>query len=96
MDVDSQKFLLWLVQGMLGVFCTLIAYGYKDMKTKQEATQTELTNYKLHVAEHYTTRDDLKEAVTSINKSFENFSDKLDVRLDRLENKLDRKVDKVL
>lgn len=95
MDADFQKFVFWLLQGMVGIFCTLIAFGYKDMKSKQEATQKELTQYKLHVAEHYTTRDDLKEAVTSINKSFENFSDKLDIRLDRIESKLDRKQDKL-
>jgi hypothetical protein len=48
----------------------------------------------VHVAETYSTSAELKDAVESINKAFESYSSKLDVRLDRIEMKIDNKADK--
>jgi hypothetical protein len=93
MTVDMTA-LLYVFQALLGAFGAVIWSNYNDVKKKAEKVSTDLATYQVLVAEKYTTTSEMKEALDSINRYLENFSTKLDVRLDRLELKLDRKVDK--
>jgi methylthioribose-1-phosphate isomerase len=86
--------LIWPLQALIGAFCAVIWANYLDVKKTADRAIKELGEYRVHVAETYSTSAELKDAVESINKAFESYSSKLDVRLDRIEMKIDNKADK--
>ncbi|MEL6237023.1 MAG: hypothetical protein AAFO57_00140 [Pseudomonadota bacterium] len=69
--------------------------GQMDQKLREhdEALQRrsdELSAYKLHVAEHYVTTNELSKAIDALNETIKAVFQ----RFDRLESKLDNKADK--
>lgn len=58
--------------------------------TAHQAHMKALADYKLHVAETYTTHSALEKAIDAINRSI----DAVFAKLDRIEEKLDKKADK--
>ena len=62
-----------------------------DSQGKQlKAIESELSSYKLHVAETYVTSNELSKAIDSFNRAI----DAVFGKLDRIEDKLDKKADK--
>lgn len=89
-----QEIFIWALNGVTGMFVILLWSWMKDIKAKADKATEDLAAYKIEVAEKYTTGEELREAVNSLNRAFESYSTKLDTRLDRIEAKLDRKADK--
>ena len=46
---------------------SLLAYFYKDLKTKMEADQADLAAYKTHIAVNFVTAAQLKGSIDSLN-----------------------------
>lgn len=86
--MDFASIMVWAVQGVLGMLVVLIWTNHRDVKAKADKASEDLANYKLFVAEKYTTGEELREAVAAINRSFDQYSTKLDARLDRLEERI--------
>jgi hypothetical protein len=86
--------LLWVLQALIGGFCAVLWMLFNETRKRADKANEDLSQYKIFVAERYTTAEELKQAVDSINKAFESYASKLDIRLDRIEAKLDRKADK--
>lgn len=82
--------LLGIVQGLLTILCGIIAWAHIDVKKKTENLEKDLSAYKLMVAEKYVSSDELKDAIAGLNKSFENYSNKWDHRMDKLEDKIEK------
>lgn len=80
--------------GMLSFFMKAVISDFKSRHDAHEkAVQDQrdrLHEFRLHVAETYTTKDELSRAVESLERSFKVVFEKLD----RIEDKLDRKADK--
>lgn len=81
------------VQALLGALCAVLWSALTETKKKAEKVESDLASYKIHVAEHYSTSEELKDALRDINKAFEAYGTKLDVRLDRLEERLNKMID---
>lgn len=81
------------IQALLGALCAVLWANLTETKKKAERVETELAQYKVHVAETYASSMELKEALKDINKAFEAYGTKLDIRLDRLEARLNKMID---
>lgn len=92
--MDTTNVLLMALQALVGAFCVVLWNILNNVRTKADKTAEDLAAYRVHVAETYASSAELREALAAINRSFEAYSSKLDARLDRIEGKLDRKVDK--
>lgn len=86
--MDFASILIWVVQGLVAMFVTLLWTNHRDVKSKADKAADDLAAFKLFAAEKYTTGEELREAVAAINRAFDSYSTKLDVRLDRLEERL--------
>lgn len=64
-----------------------------ETKKKAEKVDAELAAYKVHVAETYASSTELKEALRDINKTFEAYGTKLDQRLDRIDERLNKMIE---
>ena len=62
----------------------------KSLGASDKRHSDELSAYKLHVAEHYVTTNELTKAIESLNDTIK----AIFVRFDRLDSKLDSKADK--
>ena len=62
----------------------------KALAENSSASEKALAEYKLHVAETFTTKNDLSEVIKSFNRSV----DAIFAKLDKIEGKLDMKADK--
>lgn len=78
----------YILQGLCVIVATILWANFKDVKAKADKANNDLAEYKLIVAEKYTTGEELREAVAAINRSFDQYSTKLDARLDRLEERI--------
>lgn len=80
--------------GVLSYFLKSVIADFKSRHDAHEKAAQEqrdrLHEFRLHVAETYTTKDELSRAVESLERSFKAVFEKLD----RIEDKLDRKADK--
>jgi hypothetical protein len=70
-------------------------------KSAADALKTDLANYKLYVAEHYVTQNDLTKAISSLERSIERLIDTVDKNSQEtrdsfgaLYERLDKKADK--
>lgn len=68
--------------------------SFLDVKRKAEQASIDLATYKITVAEKYASAAELRESLQAINRFLEGLGNKLDARLERIEDKLDQKVDK--
>lgn len=89
--------LIWVLQFLLGGFGVVLWSMFrdtkKDLSTLQSEVDTnkqELQNYKLHVAEKYVTSTSLEKALETVIDSIK----AMFVKLDKIEEKLDKKADK--
>lgn len=81
------------VQALLGALCAVLWANLTETKKKAERVDAELAQYKVHVAEHYASSTELKEALRDINKAFEAYSTKLETRFDRIEERLNKMIE---
>lgn len=86
--------LIWLVQILLGGFSAVLWANFKEAKATAISTAAELAAYKILIAEKYSTKTELKDALNQVTFAFEKYSEKLDTRLERIEGKIDLKMDK--
>jgi septal ring factor EnvC (AmiA/AmiB activator) len=90
MDSDLQRVLLLAVQALLSCLCGVLWFNFRDAKAKADSTARELADHKLHTAITYVTHSDLAKAIDSFNRSV----DAIFAKLERIEDKLDNKMDK--
>jgi hypothetical protein len=85
--MDEMKLLagaLALLNLMAIAFTKVLWSNFQEAKRQGERTARELAEFKLHCSESYSTKDDLAKAFDAVL-----------VKLDRIEDKLDKKQDKV-
>ncbi len=92
--MDATNVLLMALNGIVGAFCVVLWTILNNIRTKADKTADDFAAYKVHVAETYASSTELREALAVINRSFENYSNKLDTQLARIEQKIDKKADK--
>lgn len=87
---------------------TVLWFLYKSVrddaraaKAQAEAIRGELANYKLYVAEHYVTQNDLTKAVSDLNKTIDRLIEAVNQSsretrdsIGKLQDRLDEKADK--
>jgi phage-related minor tail protein len=81
------------VQALLGALCAVLWFTLTETKKKAEKVEGDLASYKIHVAETYSTSEELKDALRDINKTFEAYGTKLDARLDRIDERLNKMIE---
>jgi hypothetical protein len=90
MDAEFQRFTIWFIQALGGGFCMILWMNFRDLKAVAEATKSELSDYKLHVAENFVTQNDLGRSLDTLTKAI----DAVFRKLDKIDEKLDSKQDK--
>lgn len=81
------------IQALLGALCAVLWANLTETKKKAEKVDAELSQFKVHVAETYASSIELKEALRDINKAFEAYGTKLDLRLDRIDERLNKMIE---
>lgn len=88
MDVESLR----LVAELVGVpIFGLIAWTLKKAISDLREMEKALADFKLHVAEHYVTQNGLEKVIEQFTRS----NEAIMRQLERMDNKLDGKADKV-
>lgn len=59
-----------------------------------EKNSVDFSAYKVVIAEKYSTKSELKDVLSQVTIAFEKYGEKLDTRLERIEGKIDLKMDK--
>jgi hypothetical protein len=82
---------IWhVVEGLIGLIMIVVWWNFKELKKQVDGIQDDQARYKLHVAEHYVTQNDLSKAIDALSRAI----DAIFKKLDRIEDKLDLKADK--
>ncbi len=71
-------------------FAKVLHSNFHEVKERGETTARELAEFKLHCSETYSTKDDLTKAIEQFSRSI----DAVFQKLERIEDKLDKKQDK--
>lgn len=88
--MDANAIIFWAIQALLAGFGAVLWVSFRDVKATGEANAKALADHKLHAAETYVTKSDLSKAIDAFNRSI----DAVFMKLDRIEGKLDNKMDK--
>lgn len=86
--MDTTNILLMVLQGLTSAFCVVLWSILNNIRAKADKTADDLSSYKLLVAERYTSKTELKDSVEAINQAFERHATRIDIRLDRLEERI--------
>jgi predicted nucleic acid-binding Zn-ribbon protein len=92
--VEVLKYALGLIQLLMSAWCW---HMYNEIGKAKEATsklEKELSDHKLHTSETYMTKTELSRAFDAIARSIEVLGQSMEARFERLDQKLDRKVDR--
>jgi hypothetical protein len=81
------------IQALLGALCVVLWFLLTETKKKADKVENDLAVYKVHVAETYASSAELKDALRDINKAFEAYGTKLDARLDRIDERLNKMIE---
>ena len=87
MEIEALKYVLGLLQLIVTGWCYVM---YTDIKTAKE----DIAAHRLHIAEHYSTKNELTRVFDTVVKNQENLLVAMNTRFDKVENKLDSKADK--
>lgn len=91
MDAENIRTLLQVAEFILGGFCYVLWRNFETTKKKLDDTTKEFQDFKLHASETYSTKNDLSKAIEQFSRSI----DAVFLKLERIEDKLDSKQDKV-
>lgn len=89
--MDNMEMLRLIIEFLATPFAIVLWWNFRTLKTQAEQTREELAAYKLHAAETYSTKNDLSKAIEQFSRSI----DAVFAKLERIEDKLDLKADKV-
>lgn len=95
----NMELLVWVLQALLGAFGAVLWSLYGDIKCKHEELEDEffkfraesakeLADYKTDSAARFLTREEMEKMVGSIRQTLDRNADKLEARLDRLEERI--------
>ena len=86
-DFDSAR---WVIELLLLAGATVMWFLVRKLIADLAALEKQVSDHKLHVAENFSTKTDLAKAIEAFNRSIE----AVIAKLDRIEDKLDKKADK--
>ena len=62
---------LWAVQLLVGVLLAVLAWNFRKVEAKADATEKEFAAFRTRVAETYVSDNDLTRALSSINQNIQ-------------------------
>jgi hypothetical protein len=87
MEMEAVKYLLGLLQVLVTAWCWVM---YTDIKSAKE----DIATHRLHIAENYTTKSESTRAFDTLSKNLESLLMVMNQRFDKMDSKLDSKMDK--
>ena len=87
MEIEALKYVLGLLQVIVTGWCYVM---YTDIKTAKE----DIASHRLHIAENYTTKIESTRIFDTVIKNQENLLSAMNTRFDKVDLKLDSKMDK--
>jgi len=87
MELEALKYVLGLLQLVVTGWCVVM---YNDLKSCKQ----DLAAHRLHMAENYTTKSESTRAYDSLSRSLEALMATVNSRFDKIDSKLDQKMDK--
>lgn len=95
----NMELLVWVLQAVLGAFGAVLWSVFNDLKKKHDDLEDEfykckheaakeLADYKADSAAKFLTREEMEKMVGSIRQTLDRNADKLEARLDRLEERI--------
>ncbi len=96
-----ENFLMWIGGIVISLGAALTGWVFKmvfdaikDQREDHNVLVKSLSDHKLHAAENFATKTDVKELTDKVIEKLEKMEEKSDRFHDRIEEKIDRKADK--
>jgi hypothetical protein len=94
LETEVLKWVLGIAQILIIALCTIQWGEVKKAKADAIDAQRDLASHKLHTAETYMTKSDATRAFDTLSRTLESLGATMNNRFDRMENRLDSKMDK--
>jgi len=83
----------WRIEGRINSAADVASMTALAAKTKAEIASDSLQAYKLHVAETYTSKDDVNREFEAVSKTITEVGERMEKRLDGINERLDRVIE---
>lgn len=94
MEMEVLKYVLGILQLLVGAWCWHLYSQQTEAKLDREKMNAELSSHKLHTAETYMTKSESTRAFDTLSRTLESLLATMNQRFDRMDSKLDSKMDK--
>lgn len=94
MEMEVLKYVVGLLQLLVSAWCYHLYSQQKEGKAERERLTNDLSAHKLHTAETFVTKSEASRAFDTLSRSIESLLATLNSRFDRMDSKLDSKMDK--
>ncbi len=94
MEMEILKYVLGILQLLIAAWCAVLYSDLKAAKVNNDTLSGALSAHKLHTAETYMTKSESTRAFDALTRNIETLMSTMNSRFDRMDQKLDSKMDK--
>lgn len=94
MEMEALKWVLGILQVLVSAWCYVMYSDLKAAKKDNDKLAGHLSEHKLHTAETYMTKSESTRAFDALTRNIESLLATMNARFDRMDSKLDSKMDK--
>lgn len=94
LEFEALKYVAGLLQVMVSAWCWVLYTDLKAAKAANELVSKDLASHRLHTAETYMTKSESTRAYDSLSKNLDSLLVTMNSRFDKMDSKLDSKMDK--
>lgn len=93
-EMEVLKWVLGILQLLISAWCWVLYSDVKSAKDADEKLSASIAAHKLHTAETYMTKSDSTRAFDTLSRNIESLLVTMNSRFDKMDSKLDSKMDK--
>lgn len=94
MEMEALKWVMGIVQVLVSAWCVVLWSEIKSSKKANDENAVALSAHKLHTAETFMTKSESTRAFDTLSRNIESLLSTMNNRFDRMDSKLDSKMDK--
>lgn len=94
MEMDALKWVLGILQVVVTAWCVHMYNGLNKANESGDKLARELADHKLHTSETFVTKSESTRAFDTLSRTLESLIATMNNRFDRMDSKLDSKMDK--
>lgn len=93
-EMEALKWVLGILQLLVAAWCWHLYTGLEKANEANEKTSKELSSHKLHTSETFMTKSESTRSFDALSRTLETLISTMNNRFDRMDSKLDSKMDK--